>query len=679
MAPPAAVGGPAPPGLPPAERATLRALVDALLPPVPPGAAPGGVAWPSASGLDVDAAIERLVVAQFSREDREQFRRLLRTVESPFLNLLLSGAAGRFGRMAPEGRERYLAGWARSRLAAKRRGFQAMKRLAAFLYYSRDLPGVAPVWAAIGYTPPAPSGIRPAPAHGPVRPTGPVEVSCDACVIGSGAGGAAVAARLAAAGHSVVILEAGPWLTGATFPRREAEAFDGMFQSRGLLTTRDLAFVVLAGETAGGSTTVNWMTCLEPSPAVRAEWEREGGVEGATGPALAAWLRAAADRIHVTDAESRVNPPNDVLRRGCEAMGYALGTDYEIIRRNAEGCDGRCGVCVFGCPWDAKRSALVTYLADALVAGARLYCRTRAESVETSGGKAVGVRAVYRDAGVEAPVHVRARAVVVAGGAVQTPALLLRSGVGPPSVGRGLRLHPTTAVFGEFPAPMRMWEGPMQTVVVRRFAGTDPGEHGPWLESVPAHPGLSALALPWTSAASHREQMARVARAAATIVLVRDVGEGTVGIDGEGRPRLDYRLTSRDRANLLRGILEAARIQRAAGAVRVATLHAGGVSVGDGKAPVTASELEVFEAEVRARGVRENDLGLYSAHPTGSARLGPDPGRAACRPTGEVHHVDGLWVADGSLLPTAPGVNPMLSIYALALRTAGFIDRSLRA
>ena len=662
--------------LPPTELATLGALVDTLA----PASSSPGLAWPSASSIGVGRDIAAVIERELPAEQRAQFRQLLRTVESPLANLLLTGRPGRFSRLAPAARERYLAAWAESRLGVKRRGFQAIKRLALFLYYAREVPGSGPIWDAVRYRAPgAPADPALGPVRGPEVPAGDVEVACDVLVVGSGAGGAAAAAHLARAGHRVVVLEAGPWRTAPTFPRREAEAMALLFEGRGLLTTRDLALVVLAGATAGGSTTINWMTCLEPSRAVRAEWAEATGAPDLAGAEFDARLQEASTRIGVTVAESQINPPNDVLQRGCAALGYSMPQDYDIIRRNAAGCAGRCGVCVFGCPWDAKRSALVTYLDDAMAAGARLFCDTRAELVETAGGRATGVVAVHHGADAPHRVHVRARAVVLAGGAVRTPGLLERSRVGPPGTGQGLRLHPTTAVFGEFDRPMRMWEGPMQTIVVRRFARTDPTEHGPWLETAPAHPGLAALALPWTSASVHRDRMLRLERAAATIVLVRDVGEGRVGHDPEGRPKLDYRLAARDRANLVRGMIEAARIHRAAGALRIATLHAGGLSVGDGEHPVRAEELGRFEAEIAAAGVRENDVALFSAHPTGSARLGSDPATSTCRPDGQVHGVDGLWVADGGLAPTAPGVNPMLTIYALALRTARAVDRSLRS
>jgi len=172
--------------------------------------------------------------------------------------------------------------------------------------------------------------------------------------------------------------------------------------------------------------------------------------------------------------------------------------------------------------------------------------------------------------------------------------------------------------------------------------------------------------------------MRRLDHIASTIVLVRDVAEGLVRTDPKGRPVIEYRLSRRDRRNLVRGIQEAARIHRAAGAVRISTLHLRECSVGDGTAPIRNRDFDDFLAVIVRLGVRENGLALFTAHPMGSARAGLDPRTSAADGTGECHGTRNLWIGDGSLVPTAPGVNPMISIMALAGRTARFIHERLR-
>jgi len=658
---------------------TLARLVDTLFPEVVSDAS--GPGYPSASAAGVDRALAALVEG-FPDAARREFASLVRALDSRFTNLLLTGRPVRFSSLDASAREDYLRGWSTSRLGLKRRGFQAAKRLAAALYFSGPIVGTShPLWSRIHYAPPPLPGDVPDPLAdvGPLRPDQDVEETADVCVIGSGAGGAVVAARLAASGHRVVVLESGAWFPGLTYPRTEREAFDRLYVGRGVVPTQDAAIAILAGDAVGGSTAINWMTCLPPIPVARTEWARDAGMADVATDEFDRALSEVSARIQVSTSESTVNPSNDALRRGCQALGYREGTDWSVIARNAAGCRSRCGFCTFGCPYGTRQSTLVTFLADALRAGARLYASTRAESLEVERGRIRGVSAVFAGGGRARKVHVRASTVVVAAGALSTPALLLRSGVRFPGVGAGLRLDPTTALVGEFPQPVRPWEGPPQTIAVRRFQSSDAQDHGPWLEVAPTHPGLAGIAIPWTGAADFRRIIERTEHVATPIVLVRDVGEGRVSIDARGRPMYDYVLTSRDRSNLVRGMVETARILRAAGATRLLSLHTPYAEAGDGTRTVTEPELDAFLSAVERLGVRENSLALFSAHPMGSARAGTDPRHSAAQTTGEVHGVEGLWIGDGSLLPTAPGANPMLSIMALAWRTADRIEASLAA
>ncbi len=670
-------------GFSPEERQTLRALCDTIVPRVSGVPDPDGLFGRAATDLRVDEDIVGVVENYLAPEQGADFHRLLSTVENPLLNLVLTGRPSRFSRLSPDARERYLLGWARSRLPVKRQGFHAIKRLTEFLFYAKLMDGGRnPNWSALGYDGPD-DAERARQRHPeeltivPFVPQQETTLQADVCVVGSGAGGGVIAAKLAQAGHKVTVLEAGGYRTPDSFTQREAEAYDTMFQGHGVLTTKDLAFGVLAGQTAGGSTTINWMIALRPPIWARQEWERDAGMEGVAGPGFEAMIDEAWARVHVTQEESQVNACNDALRRGSEALGYKQGVDYDVLFRNAKGCQQRCDFCFFGCVYNAKQSTLVTYLPDAYHAGARFLFDTKADRIVVEGGAARGVEATYRGEGREIPIHIKAKQVVAAGSALQTPALLLRSGIRFPGVGFGLRFDPTTAVFAEFPEPIRVWKGPMQTIVVTRFQDSDEAHHGPWIEVAPAHPGLSGLALPWNGGRAHKESMASLSRSANAIVLVRDWTEGRVTIDARGEPVFDYRLDPRDRRNLTRGLQEAARIHRAAGAVRISTLHMEDVSVGDGRGPIPQAEFDDFLERVGRARVGENRLALFTAHPMGSARAGRDPRTSAAKPTGECHEVWDLWIGDGSILPTAPGVNPTISIMSVAVRTAGFIRERL--
>ncbi len=637
----------------------LAALADALI--------PGGPGFPSASARGTDRDVAALI-ASLPRGQRAELARLLRAIDSPFVNLLLGGTLRGFSARDPAGRADYLHGMSVSRLALKRRGFQAIKRLVTWSYFSSVANGTNPLWPVIHYAPrgPVSAGEAAGPPLAVVRPDRDAEVEADICVVGSGAGGSVVADRASAAGYRVVVLEAGEFLSPREFPSTEREGFDRLYVGRGLVSTGDAAIAVLSGAGVGGGTSINWMTCLPPRAEARAEWNAVAGVGGPGDAEFDRSLAEAGRRLSVSTAESHGSAANDVLRRGAVALGYLEGADWQTVPRNAVGCGARCGFCGFGCAYDARRSTVGTYLTTAVGRGVRIYPSTRADRVEIAGGRVRGVRATYRAPSASFALTVRTPTVVLAAGALQTPPLLLGSDVRHPGVGHGLRLDPTTALAAEFPTPVRTWEGPPQTFAVRRFQTLDPGAHGPWIESSPAHPGLSALAVPWAGWSDYLRLMRRLEFVATPIVLVRDAGEGRVSADEDGRPRIDYRLTSRDRANLVRGVEETARLMIAAGATRLLSLHTPAVEVGGEERTLGPSDLDRFVAGVRSKGIRENSVALFSAHPMGSARAGQDPRTSTADRSGRVHGVAGLWIADGSLLPSAPGANPMMSILAWA-------------
>ena len=656
------------------EREALRLLADAIVPRT------DGPLAASASDVGVDALAAE-AIAGLPGEGQAQFRQLLRAVESPLLNLLLTGRPAKFSRLTPEAREAYLRSWSRSRLAVKRRAFHAVKRLAAFLYYAALPDGRSnPAWPVIGYRAPD-DAERARHATPPELRLRPMEVTSDVietdlAVVGSGAGGSVIAAHAAKAGFRVLVIEAGSLLDADSFTQRELPGTDGMLERHGLMTSKDLAFGVLHGRTAGGGTAVNWMTCLKPPSFALEEWERTYGIPGLTGPEFAAHVDEVWSRLGVTKDESVLTTPSRILWRGCDALGYRKGVDFDITAKNARGCVNRCDYCNFGCVYGGKQSTLVTYLPEAHRAGARFLFDTEVRTIEVRGDAATGLAAVHRRDGREVPVRVRAKAVVLAAGALQTPAILLRSGIREPNVGRGLRFDPTTAAGGVYEEPVEMWRGVPQTLHVDRFLRRN-GDYGFWIESVPAHPGLTAIGIPWRGGRAHKEAMLRYRHTFANILLVRDTTAGRVTIDREGSPVAEYVMNERDRATMVDAIVESGRIHAAAGARSLFSLHHAGGEIPYREGPIRPAEFDAWEAEVRGMGVEPNTLALFSAHAMGSVPMGAS-GKMPTKPTGELRAQENVFIGDGSVLPTPPGVNPMIAIMAMARRTADFVVDALR-
>ena len=661
--------------LSPAELRTLEAVCEALLPPTPPPAGegdPDGYYARSASDLGVAALIAE-ALSQQSPETRAQFKQLLGLMNRPLFGMLLVGRPRRFVRMSLADRAAALRKMRDSSVPALRQGFQGLKRLAGFVYFGAPIAdGSNPNWPTLAYPePPAPPSADAFPKRlAPLDVPGDLTLTADAVIVGSGAGGGVVAAELAAAGKDVVILEKGGYYSESDFTGVEAQMTPELYLRRGMLSTADLGMIVLAGSCLGGGTLINWSTSLRTPPEVLAEWERDYGLAGVTSPDYARGFEAVERRLGVNTDDSAPNRNNAALQRGCEALGY----NWSSIPRNASGCEQRCGYCGFGCPHGRKQSTMLTYLQDAYDQGARILARCTVERVLIERGRVTGVEGWAPDSvtGARRRVVVRAPLVVVAGGAVESPALLLRSGLNNPNIGRHLRLHPVVASGSLYPDPIETWTGSLQTIYSDHFARLR-GDYGFRLEVMPAHPGLLGLATTWESGQDYKRLMARIRHQAVFITLVRDTGEGHITLDKQGDPVLHYWPNEVDRRHLTRGMQEVTRIAFAAGATAVNHNFAPLLSLeSESGQPGAVSEtrLNRFLGEIERRGIAPNRVIVGTAHQMGTCRLGGGAKTAVADPDGQVFGAQGLYIADASGFPTASGVNPMLSTMALAHHVA---------
>lgn len=674
---------------------------------------PSPDAGPLAPGhrLTLLAAARRIAPAAFADEQAERalvqaldariasldahalrlLRQALGVFGHPLTGLLTRAAPRAFHQLGPAAQDAALTGWERARSGTRRAVFQAIRRLVLASWY-----GLPRAQQAVGYLGPyhlrdpqfpwegplpgstredepvrrgrLPTRLEPPPALPGVASGRPdAALRADVCVVGSGAGGGVVATRLAEAGFDVVLLEEGGYCAPSELDEDEARMTARLYADGGARLTDDAAIGLLQGRTLGGGTTVNWMLMLEPPTHVLHEWADEHGAALLGAGVMRAALDVVAEDVHARfvpdDAHDR---GNRIILDGAARLGWKAAP----ARINARGCI-RTGLCGLGCRYHAKQSTLAVYAPRALRAGARILTDVHVERIEVRerGGTAPlkRVHATIAADGTTRAMTVDAPVVVLAAGAVGTPAILQRSGMGGDGVGDWLRLHPTTAVAGVYPDTVYQAAGIPQSALCTEYHDID-GGYGTWIECPPYLPALAGIATPGFGA-QHARRMSLFTRTGALIVLARDgharnVSNGRVRVRRDGTPRIRYRLGAHEWHLLRTGMTAAARLHIAAGATEVVTVH--------NELPPLRTEREL--AAIARAAMAPNRLALFSAHVNGTCRIGSDRRRSGCSPDAERWGVPGLYVADGSILPTAPGVNPQWTIMAAASVIAGRIS-----
>ncbi|NKY49029.1 GMC family oxidoreductase [Nocardia vermiculata] len=621
-----------------------------------------GATLPSATELGSVETVFEILGRNPRAAEGKQLTTLLDLWDSRALGLLFGNRGRRYSTLTAEQREQTLLRLGDSRIPLKRTLFQALKQAALLSYnVTPDATGGHPLWKAIGYPgPPGTLTSAPAPALSVLRPTEATTLSCDVVIVGSGAGGGTAAAVLAESGLDVIVLERGNYYDDRDFGRGELDALLNLY-APGPPATSEGQLTLVAGTCLGGGTVVNWSTALPTPDEVRAEWAGLG-VSQFAGAEYGDALDAVLARLGVNDRHSPLSARDSVLERGATALGWDIGS---LTRNVSDACDAgvECGRCPYGCRVGAKQSVTKTWLADAAEHGAHFVVDANVRRVNVNNGRAEGVSAVTA-AGM--PIEVRARAVVVAAGAVQTPALLRRSGLDNKNIGKYLRLHPAAAVFGVFDEQIRPWEGGMQARISRQHHDLDGHGYGVIYETGPIHPGMGVGFMNWRGAAAYRTNQLELDRSLALGVITRDRDHGNVRVDRDGEPVVSYRLSDHDRRHLHTGITGAAEILEAAGARRIYSGQQAGPAYEPGR---TGSHAE-FAAACAAAGYGPGQCAMGALHIMGSARMGGSPQTSATDPDGATWDVGNIVVADASCFPTASGVNPMVSIEAIAYMNA---------
>jgi acyl-CoA reductase-like NAD-dependent aldehyde dehydrogenase/choline dehydrogenase-like flavoprotein len=645
-----------------AQRATLMVFTDTIVPSLDPPEGesdPHGFWARAASHLNVPEAIEITLLQAGAPE--EQIQGLRELLDSLAENGMVASTP-------QEAREQIVHSFADSGPEALA-GISALRGLTLSIFYALPELGTGrnPSWDALGYPGPQalPAAVeKPLSVRRPAAGEDVMTLEADVCVVGSGAGGGVIAGTLAEAGKQVCVVETGHYLNEADFNGLEAWGYQNLYLRGGPFATAEGQVSLQAGSSLGGGTVINWQNCLRTFPWVREQWAGEFGLEGLDGPDYDAHLDAVLERISATDSCSELNGPHQRLKEGCEALGW----DFDRIVRNVDPAKhdaNLAGYVGFGDVTGSKQSTQLTYLADAQARDAEIVVNARVDRILVEDGRAAGVEGTYTGPdGVVARLVVRAPQVVVAAGSIESPAVLLRSGIGGPAVGDYLRLHPAGALFANYAENQDAWWGAPQAALSHEFA-EGPEGYGFLLEGAHHSMGISGAATPWHSGRQHKEDLAAFRVTSGLIFLIRDRGHGRVDIDAAGNSVPSYLITDQlDIDNFHAGLAAVARLHEAAGAERIVAIARKGLEWRRG---------EDFDAYLGALGevtLAPFEHGVFSAHQMGSCRMGSDPETSVANPWGELHDTPGVWIGDASAFPTASGTNPMITIMALARRTA---------
>ncbi|KAF3604780.1 hypothetical protein F2Q69_00033495 [Brassica cretica] len=491
-------------------------------------------------------------------------------------------------------------------------------------------------------------------------------IQCDAVVVGSGSGGGVVAGMLAKAGYKVLVVEKGNYYARSNLSLHEGQALDEMYLSGGLLATTDMNVVILAGSTVGGGSTINWSASIKTPEHVMKEWSEKSELEMFGSHLYREAMDVVCERKGVQCEFLEEGFNNEILRKGCENLGLPV----KNIPRNAPS-DHYCGFCCLGCKKGQKQGTSETWLVDLVESGNGLIlpgCEAMEVLYECKGGKktktSTGVAFAFGD-----DIYVvEAKTTIVACGALRTPHLLKRSGLKNGNIGRNLCLHPVVMAWGWFPQEeewpekkKKSYEGGIMTAMSSVVNAETKRSYGETVIQTPSlHPGLFSGVIPWTSSKEFKTRMLKFSRTAHVFTLLRDKGTGTIN----SKSSIEYNLNNEDEESLKKGLERVLNILTAAGAEEIGTHNSEGKSLNVRTA--SAVEIERFVREESSKGLKDLSGQICSAHQVGSCRMGTRPEVSAVKPTGETWEVEGLFVADTSVFPTALGVNPMVTVQSIA-------------
>ncbi|MFY9180002.1 MAG: GMC family oxidoreductase [Venatoribacter sp.] len=500
-------------------------------------------------------------------------------------------------------------------------------------------------------------------------------LEADVIIIGTGAGGGTSAEILAEAGLKVLMIEEGPLKSSDDFKMDERDAYHNLYQESAGRMSKDGAMSILQGRCVGGTTVINWTSSFRTPEQTLEYWGKEFGIKGVSKEEMAPWFAKMEERLGVALWGMEPNKNNAVLRDGAEK----LGVHWEVIPRNVRGC-WNLGYCGTGCPTNAKQSMLVTTIPGALQNNAKLVYSARVDRLIMDGKKVLGVDIVALDEQYR-PTKVRIAAkaprVILAAGAINGPALMLRSKAPDPYklIGKRSFFHPTTFTFAEFEEVIDPYYGAPQSVHCDHYQWESVnGPVGFKLEVPPLHPGLAGVLL-LGHGISHFQDIHKLPHLHSMIALLRDGFNpesqgGKIELASDGAPIIDYEINDYLWDGVKRSWKAMAEIQFAAGAKAVRISHMDSPWY---------HNVEEAKAGIDQLSSRSNSFTAGSAHCMGGLTMGEDVKRSLVNSQGKYHHLDNLYVFDGSVFPTSIGANPQLSIYGMTCKNATHLAEEIKA